>query len=292
MVTKSEFRNSGFTNAHLRGARFTGWTSTAVLVEHCARLVAAGERFVYAYYPGVDNVAHEFGLHDGYYERELEFADRLVADLLAVLPAQRDAARHRGSRPDPSRARRLDRPHRAPADGRRDGRRRSLPLSVRAARFREGPRRSGRAISSASTHGSAPVASSSTTAGSGPARPEPFRVASATSCSRPATPPRSSIPRSRSRSACARVMAASPRTRCTCRSSARPERVPSVSGPRRRAARRRVRARRLGAAAHAAAAGAGRGSVRVRIDARARARVRRGDLARAHGAHGVRDGRR
>jgi predicted AlkP superfamily pyrophosphatase or phosphodiesterase len=86
VVTKSEFRNSGFTNAHLRGARFTGWNSPSVLVEHCARLVAAGERFVYAYYPGVDNVAHEFGLHDGYYARELEFADRLVADLLAALP--------------------------------------------------------------------------------------------------------------------------------------------------------------------------------------------------------------
>ena len=57
-----------------------------MLVEHCVRLVASGERFVYAYYPGVDNVAHEFGLHNGFYERELEFADRLVGDLLTSLP--------------------------------------------------------------------------------------------------------------------------------------------------------------------------------------------------------------
>lgn len=90
VVTKSEFRDSGFTRAHMRGARFHGWSSTAVLVEHVARLVAAGERFVYAYYPGVDSVAHEYGLRDGFYARELTLADRLVADLLDVLPG--DAA--------------------------------------------------------------------------------------------------------------------------------------------------------------------------------------------------------
>jgi hypothetical protein len=87
VVTKAEFRNSGFTNAHLRGARFVGWSTVSVLVEHCVRLVASGDRFVYAYYPGVDNVAHEFGLHNGFYERELEFADGLVGDLLTALPA-------------------------------------------------------------------------------------------------------------------------------------------------------------------------------------------------------------
>jgi hypothetical protein len=86
-VTKSEFRNSGFTNAHLRGAHFIGWSTASVLIEHCVRLAAAGERFVYAYYPGIDNVAHEFGLHNGFYERELEFTDRLVHDLLQALPS-------------------------------------------------------------------------------------------------------------------------------------------------------------------------------------------------------------
>ena len=85
-VTKSEFRNTGFTQAHLRGAKFIGWSTVGVLVEHVARLVASGERFVYAYYPGIDTVAHEFGLENGFYEREIAFADRLVGDLLAVLP--------------------------------------------------------------------------------------------------------------------------------------------------------------------------------------------------------------
>ena len=86
VITKAEFRNSGFSNAHLRGARFVGWSTPSVLVEHTRRLIESGERFVYAYYPGIDNIAHEFGLHNGFYERELEFADRLVGDLLSVLP--------------------------------------------------------------------------------------------------------------------------------------------------------------------------------------------------------------
>lgn len=89
-VTKSEFRASGFTRAHLRGARFVGWGTTSSLVEHCVQCVKSGERFVYAYYPGVDHVAHEFGLHDAPYRRELAYADRLVTDLRDALPA--DAA--------------------------------------------------------------------------------------------------------------------------------------------------------------------------------------------------------
>ena len=58
-----------------------------MLVEHCRRLVGGNERFVYAYYPGVDTVAHEFGLHDDYYLAELAFADELVGRLLDALPS-------------------------------------------------------------------------------------------------------------------------------------------------------------------------------------------------------------
>jgi hypothetical protein len=50
------------------------------------RLVTAGERFVYAYYDGVDKVAHEYGLRDGFFPAELASTDRLVGDLLAILP--------------------------------------------------------------------------------------------------------------------------------------------------------------------------------------------------------------
>ncbi len=41
---------------------------------------------MYAYYPGVDEVAHSYGLHSRYYLAELAFADRLVADVLDALP--------------------------------------------------------------------------------------------------------------------------------------------------------------------------------------------------------------
>lgn len=86
VVTKSEFRRTGFTEAHLRGAAFHGWSTVSVLVEHCRRFVEREERFVYAYYPGVDTVAHEFGLTDDYLFGELAFVDELVGRLLDVLP--------------------------------------------------------------------------------------------------------------------------------------------------------------------------------------------------------------
>jgi predicted AlkP superfamily pyrophosphatase or phosphodiesterase len=85
-VTRADFRTTGFTQAHLRGARFVGWHTVATLIEHCLRCVSAGDRLVYAYYPGVDTVAHEFGLHDPVYARELADTDRLVAQLRAALP--------------------------------------------------------------------------------------------------------------------------------------------------------------------------------------------------------------
>jgi hypothetical protein len=89
VVTKHEFRNTGFTRAHLNGGRFVGWQTTATIVEHCRRLIASGEPLVYAYYPGVDTVAHAYGLHDEFFTRELAATDALVAAVVDALP--RDA---------------------------------------------------------------------------------------------------------------------------------------------------------------------------------------------------------
>jgi len=50
-----------------------------------AALLREGERFVYAYYDGVDKVAHEFGFGPTY-DAEVTAADRLVGDLIDVLP--------------------------------------------------------------------------------------------------------------------------------------------------------------------------------------------------------------
>ena len=49
-------------------------------------LLRDGEPFVYAYYEGIDKVAHEYGLGD-HYEAELAYVDRLIGDLASGLPA-------------------------------------------------------------------------------------------------------------------------------------------------------------------------------------------------------------
>lgn len=86
VVTRREFLHTGFTDAQLRGTRFVGWSTVSALIVHCRRLVAAGERLVYAYYPGVDTVAHEHGLRGDFYRAELRAADALVAGMLDALP--------------------------------------------------------------------------------------------------------------------------------------------------------------------------------------------------------------
>jgi len=85
VVTRAEFMSTGFTAAHLRGARLIGWSVPSTLVVEVRRLLSSGEPFVYAYYNGLDTVAHEYGLGE-HYEAEIASVDRLVGDLLAALP--------------------------------------------------------------------------------------------------------------------------------------------------------------------------------------------------------------
>ena len=86
VITRSEFRGSGFTLAHLSGTDLVGYKLTSTLVTEVGHALNQGAPFVYAYYDGIDKIAHEYGL-DEHYTAELVAADRLVADLLAVLPA-------------------------------------------------------------------------------------------------------------------------------------------------------------------------------------------------------------
>jgi hypothetical protein len=86
VVTKAIFRTTGFTAAHMRGAEFHGWQTTSVLVEEVRALVEGGAAFVYAYYSGVDEVAHAHGLESAFYPAELRATDRLVGELLDALP--------------------------------------------------------------------------------------------------------------------------------------------------------------------------------------------------------------
>jgi predicted AlkP superfamily pyrophosphatase or phosphodiesterase len=85
VVTRSEFAPTGFTAVHLGGARLVGWRMPSTLVVESHRLLGAGEPFVYAYYDGVDKVAHEHGLGE-HYRAELRAVDRLVGDLADGLP--------------------------------------------------------------------------------------------------------------------------------------------------------------------------------------------------------------
>jgi predicted AlkP superfamily pyrophosphatase or phosphodiesterase len=85
VVAKTEFVGSGFTLAHLAGVRHVGWRLPSSLAVEVGALLREGERFVYAYYDGIDKVAHEYGL-GRHYDAELQATDRLVADMAAVLP--------------------------------------------------------------------------------------------------------------------------------------------------------------------------------------------------------------
>ena len=85
VVTRAEFKSTGFTTAHLDRTRMTGWRMTSTLITEVARLTRANEPFVYAYYEGIDKVSHEYGLAD-HYDHELVAVDRLVGDLLDELP--------------------------------------------------------------------------------------------------------------------------------------------------------------------------------------------------------------
>ncbi|MFT7646000.1 MAG: putative AlkP superfamily pyrophosphatase or phosphodiesterase [Candidatus Poriferisodalaceae bacterium] len=85
VVTRSEFRTSGFTGAHLRDSPWFGWYTSYSIVPQVAAALATGERFVYAYYDGLDKIAHAHGVDSDHYRAELEGIDRLIGDLRAEL---------------------------------------------------------------------------------------------------------------------------------------------------------------------------------------------------------------
>ena len=85
IVVRAEFEHSGFSDAHLFGSRFVGYRMPSTMAIEVARLLRAGEPFVYAYYDGIDKVAHEYGL-GMVYDAELVFVDRMVEYLLHELP--------------------------------------------------------------------------------------------------------------------------------------------------------------------------------------------------------------
>jgi hypothetical protein len=85
VVTWSAFADSGFTRAHLAGARLAGFNDRKGFVDNVVSLASAGEPFIYAYWDGIDHTAHEFGLADRY-DSELAECDKMIADLAGRLP--------------------------------------------------------------------------------------------------------------------------------------------------------------------------------------------------------------
>ena len=75
VVSPSELQTSGFSIAHLRGSKPVGWRAASSIAVEVGHQLTAGERFVYAYYGGIDKIAHERGFGE-YYEAELRAADR------------------------------------------------------------------------------------------------------------------------------------------------------------------------------------------------------------------------
>jgi hypothetical protein len=85
VVTRYDYGPTGFTAAHLGDVALHRWHTAAGLVTGVRSLLAGGTPFVYAYYEGIDKVAHAYGL-DEYYDDELRAVDRLVGDVRAALP--------------------------------------------------------------------------------------------------------------------------------------------------------------------------------------------------------------
>ena len=87
VISRAELEASAFTEAHLRGSRPVGWRVASSIAVEIRRQLSAGERFIYAYYDGIDKIAHERGFGE-FYDAELATVDRLIAEVLAAMPSE------------------------------------------------------------------------------------------------------------------------------------------------------------------------------------------------------------
>lgn len=85
VITRAEHASTGFTESHLGRSTFRGWRSPSSIAVEIRAALDAGHDFVYAYYDGVDKIAHERGF-GAYYDAELRATDRLVGDVLDSVP--------------------------------------------------------------------------------------------------------------------------------------------------------------------------------------------------------------
>ncbi len=85
VISKAEFAHTGFTEAHLFGAELIGYRLPSSLPVLIAEALGRRAPFVYAYYDGIDAIAHMTGL-GAYYDAEVHATDQLIADIIDRLP--------------------------------------------------------------------------------------------------------------------------------------------------------------------------------------------------------------
>lgn len=86
VLSMADKEGSGFSEAHLSGVKAMGWRAPSSIPVTIRQALDNGEAFVYAYYDGLDKIAHERGFGP-YYDSELTFVDSLVRSIIDVLPA-------------------------------------------------------------------------------------------------------------------------------------------------------------------------------------------------------------
>ena len=84
VISRAELEGTAFTDAHLRGTTALGWKAASSIAVTIGEQLRSGARFVYAYYDGVDKIAHERGFGP-FYEAELRSADAIVKSIQDVL---------------------------------------------------------------------------------------------------------------------------------------------------------------------------------------------------------------
>jgi hypothetical protein len=86
VVSNAKFADSGFSQAHLRGSAFLGYTDARGLVEQVGAGLRAGAPLVFAYLADVDRTAHECGMDHEVFMAALATADEVVGGIRRMLP--------------------------------------------------------------------------------------------------------------------------------------------------------------------------------------------------------------
>jgi len=85
VISPSQFENSGFSEAHLRGGNYLGYWLPSSIPMLIRQSLNSGSDFVYAYYDGLDKVGHIHGINE-FYDSEVSSIDDLIGRILISLP--------------------------------------------------------------------------------------------------------------------------------------------------------------------------------------------------------------